>query len=71
MRTVVTVLLFFAVLTARAGSQPPAAPTLDTLDRDIRVGLYGHVNHVLVMRDSRVVVSHRYARDYSAISRGR
>jgi CubicO group peptidase (beta-lactamase class C family) len=57
-------------------SQPAAQSAgpggvLDALDRDIRAGLYGYVDRLVVMRGPRILVSHRYARDYAAISRGR
>lgn len=44
---------------------------LEALDRDIRGGVYGHIDHLLVARNGLLVVDQRYTRDYRAISRGR
>jgi CubicO group peptidase (beta-lactamase class C family) len=41
------------------------------LDRDIRAGTHGHIDRLLVVAGGRLVVDHRYARDYREISRGR
>jgi CubicO group peptidase (beta-lactamase class C family) len=41
------------------------------LDRDVRLGTYGNVDALYVVRDGRVLADHRYARDYREISRGR
>jgi CubicO group peptidase (beta-lactamase class C family) len=54
----------------------PAAQGLDpqrlaTVDRDIKNGVYGHLDHLLVVRNGYLVFDQRYARDYRAISRGR
>lgn len=63
--------LWAGVAVAAAPShQAPASP-FDALDRDIRAGAYGHVDRMLVMRGDQIVVNHRYARDYAAISRDR
>jgi CubicO group peptidase (beta-lactamase class C family) len=62
------------------GAWPEAPPasvpqatseSLSALDRDIRSGAYGHVNHLFVAIAGQAVARHRYARDYRAISRGR
>ena len=47
------------------------APTLDTIDREIRNGAFGNVDQLLVIRKGAVVTDRRYQRDYRAISRGR
>jgi beta-lactamase family protein len=47
------------------GSAPFAA-----LDKEIRDGVYGNVDRILVVRRGRVIVNQRHARDYKAISRG-
>ena len=47
-----------------------AAP-LRALDRDIRGGTFGNVDHVFVAHRGRAIVDQRYARDYREISRGR
>lgn len=62
-----------------AGSWPTATPeaeglssaAFETLDRDVRSGTYGNIDHLLAVRRGRLVVNHRYARDYREISRGR
>jgi CubicO group peptidase (beta-lactamase class C family) len=53
----------------------PAAQGLNAgpvaaLDREIAAGAFGHVDQLLVVHRGRIVVNHRYARDYRAISRG-
>jgi len=50
---------------------PAPAPTLDSIDRDIRAGVYGNVDRLLVTRKGAIVVDARYPRDYRALSRGR
>ncbi len=55
--------------TSLLDAQPPAP--LDTLDRDIRAGVFGNVNALHVTRGREVLIAQRYARDYDAISRGR
>jgi CubicO group peptidase (beta-lactamase class C family) len=71
-RAVTTLLALIATtIVGLFASQTPATGTLDALDRDIRAGLYGYVDHLLVMKGARVVASHPYQRDYAAISRGR
>lgn len=47
------------------------AKRIAELDREIEAGVYGHVDHLLVVRGGRLVVDERYARDYRALSRGR
>jgi CubicO group peptidase (beta-lactamase class C family) len=61
---------FSAGLGAARQVQTPA-PALDALDRDIRTGAFGNIDHMLVMRGDTVLANHQYARDYAAISRGR
>lgn len=60
------------VLANIGGVHGQSAPSLlDSLDRDIRAGAYGHVTRLVVMRGSETAASHRYARDFAEISRGR
>jgi hypothetical protein len=47
------------------------ADRLAALSAGIRGGAYGHVDRLVVVRDGRLVVDERYARDYREISRGR
>jgi CubicO group peptidase (beta-lactamase class C family) len=54
----------------------PASQALDEkrladLDRDIRADVYGHIDHLLIVRNGYLVFDQRYPRDYGAISRGR
>jgi hypothetical protein len=53
--------------------QPAAgsAPTIDAIDRDIRGGVYGNVDRLLVISKDARIADFRYSRDYRAISRGR
>ena len=67
-RTALVVALALAVSGA-AARQPAAA--LDAIDRDIRAGVYGHTDHLLVIRNGEPVIDRRYPLDYRAISRGR
>jgi CubicO group peptidase (beta-lactamase class C family) len=63
-----------AVVLAFVFLQPPAtpaAPSLDAIDRDVRAGVYGNVDRLLVIRKGTTIFDARYARDYRAISRGR
>jgi CubicO group peptidase (beta-lactamase class C family) len=73
MRAAATLLALLLAVTIAAipTAQEPLAGTLEALDRDIRAGLYGYVDHLLVMRGARVIAAHRYTRDYAAVSRGR
>jgi len=41
------------------------------IDRDIRAGVYGNVDRVLVIRNDRTVFDQAYRRDYKEISRGK
>ncbi len=47
----------------------PAAPFL-ALEKEIRDGVYGNVDRLLVVRRGHVIVNQKYPRDYRAISRG-
>jgi CubicO group peptidase (beta-lactamase class C family) len=49
----------------------PTMTALDTIDRDIRNGVYGNVDRLYVVRKGEVIADRRYPRDYRAISRGR
>ena len=60
-----------AVLALLLQTAPPTAPTLDTIDRDIRDGAFGNVDRLFVTRKGVVVTDRRYERDYHAASRGR
>lgn len=61
-----------SILAALPGHmQAPPVDALVALDREIRAGAYGHVDHLLAMRGDTVIVNHKYDRDYRAISRGR
>jgi hypothetical protein len=52
--------------------QPPTSSgALDTIDRDVRAGVYGNVDRLLVIRKGAIVIDARYPRDYREISRGR
>lgn len=53
-----------------ASTQAPLDP-LGVLDKDVRAGVYGNVDRLLVQRGDQVLVNHRYSRDYAEISRGR
>ena len=66
-----TVALAASLAAAAPDAQGPDAKRFAALDRDIEAGVYGHVDHLLVVRGGRVVVDERYARDYRTISRGR
>ena len=44
---------------------------LDSLHAGILAGTYGNIDRMVVIRNGRLVMSERYARDYAAISRGR
>jgi CubicO group peptidase (beta-lactamase class C family) len=48
-----------------------SAEHLAALDREVRAGIYGHVDRLVVSRRGRLVVDERYQRDYRTISRGR
>ena len=66
--------LAIGVLLFQSPAPPPAqaaAPTLSDIDRDIRAGVYGNVDRLLVLRNGAVVHDGSYARDYRALSRGR
>ena len=52
-------------------SQGLSADRFAALDREIREGIYGNVDRVVVAKAGRLVVDARYPRDYAAISRGR
>jgi CubicO group peptidase (beta-lactamase class C family) len=56
---------------ATPASQRLDAEGLARLDRDIESGVYGYIDHLLVVRGGHLVVDERYARDYRTISRGR
>lgn len=66
-----TVALAASLAAAAPDAQGPDAKRFAALDRDIQAGVYGHIDHLLVVRGGRVVVDERYARDYRTISRGR
>jgi CubicO group peptidase (beta-lactamase class C family) len=51
-------------------AQGLASAPFAVLDKEIREGVYGNVDRVLVVRRGHVIVNHRYARDYKTISRG-
>jgi CubicO group peptidase (beta-lactamase class C family) len=53
--------------TMQVTSQTP----LHTLDRDIRAGVFGYVDALVVMRGPTPIVDYRYSRDYAEVSRGR
>ena len=55
--------------TAIAFALQPRA--LAALDRDIQAGVYGYVDHLLVMRGGQVIIDKQYPRDYREISRGK
>ena len=57
--------------TATPASQGLVAERFAAIDRDIRAGVYGNIDALAVVRNGRLVVDHRYARDYREISRGR
>jgi hypothetical protein len=44
---------------------------LDSLHAGILAGTYGNIDRMVVIRNGRLVMSERYARDYAGISRGR
>ncbi len=46
------------------------ATPLSDLDRRIRGGEYGYVDRMVVVRNGRLVINHRYENDYREISRG-
>ena len=56
---------------ATPASQGLDAQRIAAVDRDIKGGVYGHIDHLLVVRGGALVVDERYPRDYRAISRGR
>jgi CubicO group peptidase (beta-lactamase class C family) len=63
-----------AALAALLVSLPAQAQQPDglaALDRDLRSGVYGYVDRVLVMRGDRAVFDRSYPRDYREISRGK
>ncbi len=43
---------------------------LVALDREIRAGRFGHIDRLVIVRHGYQVVSERYPRDYSTVSRG-
>jgi len=57
--------------TATPESQRLVSARLDAIDRDIKAGVYGLTDHLLVIRNGRAVFNRRYPQDYKAISRGR
>lgn len=48
-----------------------AASAFATLDGELRGGVYGNVDRVLVIHRGQAVANWKYARDYRQISRGR
>jgi CubicO group peptidase (beta-lactamase class C family) len=61
-----------AVVLVAAFVQPVApAITLEAIDKDTRAGVYGNIDHLLVVRGNETLIDARYARDYREISRGR
>ena len=54
-----------------AESQGLNPSKLSALDREIKAGDFGNVDHLVIVRNSRMVVNERYPRDYRAISRGK
>jgi hypothetical protein len=60
-----------ALSTAVLVAQDPAATPLGRIDQDIRDGVYGNVDRLLVTRDGAVMASYRYDRNYRDISRGK
>jgi hypothetical protein len=56
---------------ASPASQGLKGAPFETLDRDIRADVYGLVDRMIVVYRGRLVVNHRYVRDYRAISKGR
>jgi CubicO group peptidase (beta-lactamase class C family) len=48
-----------------------SAERIASIDRGIRDGRFGHVDRLVVIRNGRLAVDDRYARDYRTISRGR
>jgi CubicO group peptidase (beta-lactamase class C family) len=52
-------------------SEGLSAERFATLDHEIRSGVYGNVDRMLVVRRGQLVIDGRYERDYRAISRGR
>ena len=59
-----------ALAAALALVQPAAVGPLDAVDRDARAGVYGNVDHLLVVRKGTTIIDARYSRDYQVISRG-
>ena len=62
----------FAALAVVAALLQPGAggSALQVIDRDVRAGVYGNIDQLLVVRNGATVVDARYPRDYRAISRG-
>ena len=56
---------------AAPGALGAAATTFSTLDGELRDGVYGYVDRVLVIHRGQAVANWTYTRDYRAISRGR
>jgi CubicO group peptidase (beta-lactamase class C family) len=56
---------------APAGALGDAAARFATLDGELRDGVYGHADRVLVVHRGRAVANWTYRRDYRTISRGR
>ena len=63
----ISILLVALLLVA----QPPAVGRFGTLEQDIRAGVYGHIDRVLVVTDGKPVVDIKGNQDYRAISKGR
>jgi CubicO group peptidase (beta-lactamase class C family) len=56
---------------ATPGSQGLDPAPFDALNTAIQSGEFGYVDRMVVVRNGRLVVNHRYAQDYVTISRGR
>ncbi len=56
---------------ASQGFSSAAVTALNAIDGDARSGVYGNLDHLVVIRNGYIVVNHRYARDYRIISRGK
>lgn len=54
-----------------SSQQPQAGAALDAIDTDVRAGVYGNIDAILVTRDGRTIFDRQYTRDYREISRGR
>ncbi len=58
----------WALATPASQSLDPAP--LEAIHREVRAGTYGLIDRLVVVRNGRLVTSHRYENDYRQISRG-